>query len=72
MTWKIKKEPENNRIIVSVTGDELSGIIPEEVMELIKDNSENGDASAENALDIMEKGVFEFNLPIEKTKVEGF
>lgn len=72
MVWKITKESERNRIVITVTGNELSSIIPEEVMELIEESSENGDTSAENAIDIMEKGVFEFNLPIEKTKVEGF
>ena len=72
MTWKIKKEPERNRIVVSVTGDELSSIIPEEVMDLIEVSSINGDRTAENAIDIMGKETFEFYLPIDKTKIEGF
>jgi hypothetical protein len=72
MVWKIKKEPERNRIVITVTGDELSSIIPEEVTDLVEISSINGDRTAENAIDIMGKEIFEFYLPIDKTKMEGF
>jgi len=72
MVWEIKKEHEKNRIVIAVTGDELIPIIPDEVMELVEDNAETGDGSAENAINTMEKGVFKFYLPFANTKVEGF
>lgn len=72
MTWKLKKEPERDRIVVMVTGDELISIIPEEVIELVNENADIGDGSAEKALNSLEKGVFEFYLPISKTQIEGF
>jgi len=69
MPWKLRKEPEKNRIVVAVTGDELTSIIPDEVMELAE---EIGDRYAKDAIEAMEKGVFEFYLPITGTKIEGF
>lgn len=72
MGWKIKKEPGRNRIVITVTGDELSSIIPEEVMDLVEISSINGNRTAENSIDIMGKETFEFYLPIDKTKIEGF
>lgn len=71
--WKIRKEPENNRIVIVVTGDELASIIPDEVIDLVKENSvTSGDLSAEKAIEEMEKGVFEFYLQIAETEIEGF
>ena len=72
MSWKLKKEPEKNRIVVTVTGDELVSIIPEELIELVEENADIGDGCIEEAINRLEKGIFEFYLSIPDTQVEGF
>lgn len=72
MPWHLKKEPDKGRIVLSVTGDELVAIIPDEIIEVIEADAEIGNGSAQCALDEMETGILKFYLPLNSTKLEGF
>jgi hypothetical protein len=69
--WEIKKEPERERIVVTVSGDEIIEILPDGLLQLInRKEEEDMEGEFKREMYNFEKGTFKFYLPI-KTTTEG-
>lgn len=71
--FEIKKDLERKRIELTISGDEIIGLLPDVLSELInKEEAQETDGYIKQELDKFEKGVNVIYIPIEKIKIEGF